>query len=85
MELPKRKPTRLRNFNYSTNGLYFITICTRNKEKLLCDIVGGGAFDAPQVRLSSVGKIVEKYILSTNNIENVTVEKYIVMPNISIC
>ena len=58
-----------------------MTICTRNKKKLLCNIVGGGAFDAPQVVLTETGKIVEKYILSTNKIDHVTVEKYVVMPN----
>ena len=42
MELPNRKPTRLKNFDYSTEGAYFITICTHNREKILCDIVGGG-------------------------------------------
>ena len=81
MELPKRKPNRLKDYDYSQNGGYFVTICTRNKEKLLCNIVGGGAFDAPQVVLTETGKIVEKYILSTNKIDLVTVEKYVVMPN----
>ena len=81
MELPKRKPNRLKDYDYSQNGGYFVTICTCNKEKLLCNIVGGGAFDAPQVVLTETGKIVEKYILSTNKIDHVTVEKYVVMPN----
>ena len=81
MELPKRKPNRLKDYDYSQNGGYFVTICTRNKEKLLCNIVGGGAFIAPQVVLTETGKIVEKYILSTNKIDHVTVEKYVVMPN----
>ncbi len=42
IDLPKRKPTRLKNFNYNQNGAYFITICTKGKEKILCDIVGTG-------------------------------------------
>lgn len=41
MDLPKRKPTRLKNYDYSQNGYYFITVCTHNKQKILCDIVGG--------------------------------------------
>ena len=34
MELPKRKPTRLKGYDYSTPGAYFVTICTQNREQL---------------------------------------------------
>ena len=34
-ELPKRKRTRLINYDYSQNGACFITICTKDKRKLL--------------------------------------------------
>ena len=81
MDLPKRKPTRLKNYDYSSCGAYFITICTRDKQKILCDIVGDGAHDVPQIKLSQIGKIVEKYILSTNNIPELTVDKFVIMPN----
>ena len=81
MTLPKRKPTRLKNYDYSNNGYYFITVCTYNKQKILCDIVGDGAFDVPKIKLSKIGAIVEKYILSTNNINELTVDKYVIMPN----
>ena len=33
--LPKRKKNRLQEYDYSQPGAYFITICTKNKEKLL--------------------------------------------------
>ena len=33
-ELPKRKPNRLNNFDYSQNGAYFVTICAKNKEHI---------------------------------------------------
>ena len=39
MELPFRKRTRLQNYDYSTPGYYFITICTHNRAKILSDIV----------------------------------------------
>ena len=50
-------------------------------QKILCDIVGDGAFDVPKIKLSEIGAIVEKYILSTNNINELTVDKYVIMPN----
>ena len=81
MELPVRKPNRLPHFDYNTPGAYFITICTKDKQCILGNIVGGGAFDAPKVALSKIGRIAEKCILSGNNIPGVTVDKFVVMPN----
>ena len=40
MELPKRKSARLKGYNYSTPGAYFITICTHNRKNLFSNIVG---------------------------------------------
>ena len=37
---PERKPTRLKGYNYSTPGAYFITICVKDKKQLLSKIVG---------------------------------------------
>ena len=39
-ELPKRKRLRLENFDYSSQGAYFITICTHNRKNTLSHIVG---------------------------------------------
>ena len=37
---PKRKPLRLKNYDYSTPGAYFITICTAGKKCMLSTVVG---------------------------------------------
>ncbi len=79
--LISRKSTRLKNFDYSQNGSYFLTLCAKDKQRIFGDIVGGGAFDAPQVKLSPIGLIAEKYILSSNNIKDISVDKYVIMPN----
>ncbi len=71
----------MRTYDYSEGGAYFVTICAKDKRKLFGEIVGGGAFDAPQIRLSAVGQIVNKYIQSTNNIPKITVDNYVIMPN----
>ena len=39
MDLPKRKPTRLKGYDYSTPGMYFRTVCVKDREKLLGEIV----------------------------------------------
>ena len=38
-DLPKRKPTRLKNFDYSSAGAYFVTICIRDRMNILSEIV----------------------------------------------
>ncbi len=38
-ELPQRKSTRLKDFNYSSEGAYFITMCVRDRVRLLSEIV----------------------------------------------
>lgn len=79
--LPKRKPTRLNNYNYSSTGYYFVTLCTKDRKKTLSRIVGDGAHDIPRIQLTTIGKIVEKYIISSNKIEGITVDKYVIMPD----
>ena len=38
-DLPKRKSTRLKNFDYSSVGAYFVTICVRDRMQILSEIV----------------------------------------------
>ena len=84
-KLPERKPNRLATFDYSRGGAYFLTICTQDRKRILSKIVGtkvgDGAYDIPQIQLTRIGKIVEKYILSTSNIKGVSVVEYVIMPN----
>ena len=51
--LPDRKRTRLKDFNYSSNGKYFVTICTQDKKKILSEIVGDD-HDRPAYRVVAV-------------------------------
>ena len=41
--LPKRKDIRLKNYDYSSAGAYFLTICTQNRKNILSTIVGEGS------------------------------------------
>ncbi len=80
--LPKRKPTRLKGYDYSSPGMYFLTLCVKGRKSLLSNIVGNDALIVPQNNLSKIGVICDKYI---NNItikyKNVTIDKYVIMPN----
>ena len=36
---PERKPTRVKNYDYSSVGAYFITICTQDRKQILSEII----------------------------------------------
>lgn len=79
---PKRKNLRLKNFDYSQAGYYFITICTKDKQKLLSNIAEGGSFDAPTIELTLIGKEIVKTIdFIENQDANILFDKYVIMPN----
>lgn len=78
----RRKPNRLKNYDYSSQGAYFITICTLDRKCILSQIVGGGVLDTPKIQLSEYGKIIENQITAMNSIyNNINVEDFVVMPN----
>lgn len=41
--IKRRKTIRLKEYNYSNNGMYFITICTNNRKEILAKIKTVGA------------------------------------------
>ncbi|MBR6051994.1 MAG: transposase [Clostridia bacterium] len=79
---PKRKNARLRNYDYSSPGIYFLTICTENRKKLFWETVGATIGRPQDVVLSECGKIVDDAIQSIPKIYSfVTVNSYVIMPN----
>ena len=93
-ELPKRKPIRIVDYDYSTPGAYFITVCTANREKIfwsdrrgeLCspayNTQTGDQRSPLRAELSDVGKIVDAEIQKLNTVyDAVRVDKYCIMPD----
>ena len=81
MYLPKRKNIRLRHFDYSRNGAYYITICIKDKQIWLWEADTVGARIARPI-LTSVGKTIESAINGIPTYYSmVTVDKYVIMPN----
>lgn len=83
MTLPKRKHPRLKDYDYSQNGYYFITICTQGHKKLLSSIQPSADPLAPANNiLTRIGKITETYIAGIEKAyQNICVDKYVIMPN----
>lgn len=70
--------TRLQSWDYAKNGLYFVTICTKNNEHYFGEIIDG------EMQLSQIGEIVESEWIKTFEMRpdmNLRMDEYVVMPN----
>ena len=66
----------MKNFDYSSAGCYFVTICTWKKEVLL------GAIDNSHICLSEVGLLVKDcWKEIPKHYDGVSLDEYVVMPN----
>lgn len=81
MNLRKRKHLRLHGFDYSCDGVYFVTVCTKDKQCIFWNPVGADTI-RPNSNLSEYGKIVYNAISEIeNHYPYINVEKFVVMPN----
>jgi len=74
----------LQGFDYNAPGVYFITICTKEKEHILSQVctVGADVLDGPTLELTNYGMIADKYINELNaHYEDISVDNYVIMPN----
>ena len=85
-----RKSIRLKGYDYSQAGLYFITICTQNREHFFGEIRRGEHVGSPQIAescsqkmiLNDAGKMIEKwYYELENKFPDIRCHEMIVMPN----
>lgn len=70
-----RKPTRLRGFDYAQRRAYFVTVCTQERAEILANICRGGALLLP------MGEIVDREIRDLSGRYDLSVDKYVIMPN----
>lgn len=68
--------TRLQNWNYGWNGIYFVTICTAGHEQTLGNISTG------KMSLSPTGEIAQNcWIEIPQHFEFIELDAFVVMPN----
>ena len=78
IDLPKRKPIRIADYDYSAPGAYFITVCANDRKPILWNV--GAATCRPN--LSKIGSVVEMAILQIpEHYPAVSVDKYCIMPD----
>jgi putative transposase len=76
IEKRQRKSIRLKEYDYSQPGEYFVTICTQNHECKFGEIVNG------EMHLNSFGMVVENCWKGIRlHFRNVDLDEYIIMPN----
>jgi len=72
----RRRSIRLRGYDYTQAGLYFVTICARDRICLFGDVIEG------EMALSEAGRLVEAEWLRTPEVRpDVFRDAYVVMPN----
>ncbi|MEN8194667.1 MAG: transposase [Bacteroidota bacterium] len=73
---PQRKKNRLSEYDYSQNGYYFITICTKNKGEYFGKINNG------KILLSEIGNLTKKHWNEiSQHFPFIELDEYVIMPN----
>ena len=71
-----RRSIRLRGYDYSRSGAYFVTVCTQNRKCLLGEIRDG------EMVLNDAGQMVERWWLELNGkYPFIQMDEFVVMPN----
>ena len=71
-----RRSIRIKGYDYSQEGYYFITICVQNRENLFGKILNN------EMHLNEAGNMVKKWWLKLENkFPNFVLDEFIVMPN----
>jgi putative transposase len=74
--LPNRKPNRLKGFDYSTDALYFVTICVQDRIPCLGEIVYG------EMQVNGSGEWAERqWYWLAEQYPYVRLHAFVVMPN----
>jgi REP element-mobilizing transposase RayT len=77
-----RRSIRLKGYDYSQAGAYFVTIVAWQRECLFGEIVGGGTLHECNMVLNELGEIVREEWERTAFVRpNVELGEYIIMPN----
>jgi len=78
--LQRRKKNRVKDYDYSQSGAYFITICVKDKREMLCKIPVGANCVRPV--LLEYGQIAEREIaVLSETYSAIDVACHIIMPN----
>lgn len=71
------------HYDYSSEGLYFVTICAKDRRNLFSRISVGAAIGRPpKTELTACGRAVQSAVESIPmHYENTSIDHYVIMPN----
>lgn len=73
---PRRRSIRLRGYNYSQSGGYFVTVCVQERECVFGEVVDG------KMIVNDAGRMIEEEWLKTPAVRpQVELDEFVVMPN----
>jgi putative transposase len=74
--MKEKKLTRLKEYNYSQSGYYFVTVCTENKEEWF------GRIEDGRMVLNNYGEIAKDFWSEIPlHFEHVKIDEFKIMPN----
>ena len=76
-----RHSIRLKDFDYSSEGAYYITICTENRQCILASARRGYPCGRPEIELTELGRICNNIFFRIQNTYNILITKYVIMPD----
>jgi putative transposase len=74
-DLPKRKRTRLKEYDYSQFGYYFVTICIKDRKEFFSRI------DNSSIVLTNFGNVISEILRNLSTFYNVEIDCYVIMPD----
>ena len=77
MQIPQtRKQMRLKKYDYSADGYYFVTLCTNNRQALF------GTIENNQTVLNNAGEMIEFWWSEISiHFSGIALDQYTIMPN----
>jgi putative transposase len=75
-DIHHRRSIRLKDYDYSQAGAYFVTICTKDKECMFGDVIDG------EMRSNEMGHVVRQcWNAIPEHFPNSVLDEFVVMPN----
>jgi len=73
---PNRRSLRLREYDYSTSGAYFVTACAHKRACIFGEVHG------PRIVLNAAGRIVEStWYALVGHYHGIALDEFVMMPN----
>jgi putative transposase len=71
-----RRSVRLKDYDYSQQGAYFVTICAKSRKCLFGEIIDG------EIRLNEIGVTIrDQWVRSTEVRKEIYIDEFVIMPN----